>query len=66
MELLIKVDLARIRRNVAAVRAATGGRVLLMVKADAYGHGMKRVARALESDADMLGVAVLEEGRALR
>lgn len=60
------VDLGVIRRNVAAVRALTGVRVLVMVKADAYGHGMTAVAHALRDMADFFGVATLEEGVELR
>lgn len=66
MELLVKVNLGKIRRNLRAVRTLTGGRILLMVKADGYGHGMTEVARAVEDEVDMLGVAVTEEGRRLR
>ena len=66
MRLIQTVDLGVIRRNVAAVRARTGVRVLVMVKADAYGHGMIEVARAIADEADMLGVATLEEGEELR
>ena len=40
---------------------------LAIVKADAYGHGAVRVARALvEAGASMLGVALVEEGIELR
>lgn len=66
MRLGIDVDLGVVRRNVAAVRALTGTRLLLMVKADAYGHGMKNVAAALARDVDYFGVATLEEGEELR
>jgi alanine racemase len=45
--------------------AAPGRSVIAMVKANAYGHGIVRVARAL-SKADALGVASLEEGVVLR
>src|SRR5579864_3283680 len=38
---------------------------MAMVKANAYGHGIVRAAKAL-SDADALGVASLDEGMALR
>ena len=37
-----------------------------VVKADAYGHGVVRVARALGEDVDALGVACVEEAVALR
>lgn len=41
-------------------------RVLFMVKANAYGHGLVEVARATESLVDGFGVATLEEGVELR
>lgn len=66
MELLMYVDLARLRRNLAEIRAVCGTDILLMVKADAYGHGMTEIARAAEDCVDMFGVATVEEGAALR
>ena len=66
MRLIQTVDLGAIRRNVRAVRSKTRTRVLVMVKADAYGHGMTEVARSLADEADYLGVATLEEGEELR
>ncbi len=66
MDLHAEVDLGRICRNLESVRARTGVRVLLMVKADAYGHGMREVARAAEPYADFFGVATVGEGEALR
>lgn len=46
---------------------AGGARFLAVVKADAYGHGAVPVARAaLEAGADMLAVAIPEEGIELR
>jgi alanine racemase len=64
-----EVDLDRFRRNLEAIRAATGGtrRILLVVKADAYGHGAVEIARhAIANGVDMLGVATLHEGIELR
>jgi len=64
-----EIDLAALRHNVAAVRArlAPDVRVMAVVKADAYGHGAVRVARALAgAGVDMFGVALVEEGVALR
>jgi len=40
--------------------------VMLVVKANAYGHGLVEVTRALADYADCVGVAVLEEGIQLR
>lgn len=63
------VDLAAIARNVRSIKALVGPAVRLMavVKADAYGHGLVPVARAaLAAGAERLGVALPEEGTALR
>jgi alanine racemase len=64
-----EVDLDRFARNVAAIEAAVGPgcAILLVVKADAYGHGAVEIARAaLEAGVSMLGVATLHEGIELR
>jgi alanine racemase len=62
-----RVDLARLAANYAAVAAFAQRPVLPVVKADAYGHGAGRVARALEAlGAPLLVVAYPEEGQALR
>ncbi|MHB9110233.1 MAG: alanine racemase [Armatimonadota bacterium] len=65
----VEVDLSAIRENIRAVNACVGHDtgVLAVVKADAYGHGLAPVARAvLEGGATMLGVAIPEEVSALR
>ncbi len=60
------VDSSALRANLARIRSlAPRSRVLAIVKANGYGHGIVHVARALES-ADGFGVARLEEGIALR
>ena len=62
------VDLGALHRNVAAVRARVGAaRIMGIVKANAYGHGLVPTSRALlEAGVERLGVAFLEEGIALR
>jgi len=62
------IDLDAVRANVARLRdVARGTRLLAVVKADGYGHGMLAVARAArEAGAEWLGVAVVEEALALR
>ena len=62
------VDLAAIRHNLGALRAAAPGALqLATVKANAYGHGLLPVARAaLDGGADWLGVAQLAEAFTLR
>lgn len=65
----LTVDLAAIVHNLGALRALLprGARVAGVVKADAYGHGLVPVARALkDAGAEALAVAVLAEGAHLR
>ncbi|KGQ20280.1 Alanine racemase [Lysobacter dokdonensis DS-58] len=55
-----------LRHNLSQVRArAPGSRVMAVVKADGYGHGLERVARALQG-ADAFGVAALSDAERLR
>jgi len=52
--------------NLARVRAlAPGAKVLAIVKADGYGHGLERVISALSS-ADAFGVASIEDATRIR
>lgn len=64
----VEVDLARLRENFWAIqRAAGGAKVMPILKANAYGHGLLEVARHLASlGAPYFGVAFLEEGILLR
>jgi alanine racemase len=62
----ITINLAALRHNLRQIRRmAPGAAVLAMVKSNAYGHGLERIALALP-DADAFGVASLEEGLHLR
>ncbi len=63
-----EVDVAAIRANTAWLRARSNAPALLAaVKADGYGHGLEIAARAaVAGGADWLGVALVEEGAALR
>lgn len=61
------INLAALRNNLrTARRYAPGSALLAVIKANAYGHGMLPVARALQDDANGFAVARLEEGLALR
>ena len=63
------VDLAVLRKNVRLIKESLpeGTRLMAVVKADAYGHGMVQVAReALRAGASHLAVALVEEGVGLR
>lgn len=62
-------DLGAIAANLAGIRGRVGDRkVLVAVKANAYGHGAVPVARMIEATgaADWLGVATTREGLELR
>jgi alanine racemase len=63
-----EIDLGALRQNFAEARRLAGpAEVLAVVKANAYGHGAVAVARALEGEgAQLLGVALVEEGLELR
>ncbi len=69
------IDRAALRNNVAQVRAnAPGRRIMAIIKANAYGHGLVRIAQMLsrpseeqhETKVDAFGVACLEEAERLR
>ncbi len=61
------IDLAQLRRNAEAIRAKVfPAKVLVMLKANAYGHGVDGVAPYIEPFVDAIGVAVLDEGIHLR
>lgn len=57
------IDLSALKSNLRAVRRATSSRVMAVIKANAYGHGMMRAAEAL-SDAE--GFALLDVSDAVQ
>ena len=65
-----EIDLRSLRHNLRKIRKAvkpSGAEVLAVVKADAYGHGMKAVARILtKSGVSFFGVANIHEASELR
>lgn len=65
-EVVATIRLEALRHNLRMVRRlCPRSQVVAMVKANAYGHGLLPVARAL-ADADSLGVATIDEAMALR
>lgn len=61
------VDLSALSANVSKIKKECAVDVLAVVKADAYGHGLIRVASAaIKAGASWLGVALLEEAITLR
>ncbi|TME13843.1 MAG: alanine racemase [Chloroflexi bacterium] len=65
----VEIDLSAIANNTRQIKALLGPRVRILasLKADAYGHGVVKVARTvLHNGASMLGVATVSEARPLR
>ncbi|HET7687108.1 MAG TPA: alanine racemase [Candidatus Macondimonas sp.] len=63
----IRIDLGALVHNIARVRRhAPRARVMAVVKADAYGHGLVTVAQTLAAHAEALAVARLDEALRLR
>ncbi len=63
----VEIDRSAFRHNAKVVRERIGkAEMLAVVKANAYGHGLMGVAEALGEDAQLFGVANLEEAIALR
>lgn len=64
--LVAQINLSALRANVAKARErAVGAQILAVVKANAYGHGLKRVLPAL-SEADGLALVELDAAVVLR
>ncbi len=64
-----EIDLAALRGNLAWIRHCVGPqkKIITVVKADAYGHGLKQIAALLmQSGTDIFGVANLVEAQAIR
>lgn len=64
----VEVNLKILAENFKAIKAHIGkSKVMPVLKANAYGHGLVRIAQLYEElKADYLGVAVVEEGILLR
>ena len=62
-----EISLSAIKQNFKSIKSRTAADVLAVVKADAYGHGLIPVSKALEeAGADWFGTALLEEAINLR
>ncbi len=64
----VEVDLRLIKENFYALKSFLGQvKIMPILKANAYGHGLIRIAQVYQDmNADYLGVAVVEEGILLR
>jgi alanine racemase len=59
----VEINLDSLIHNVEAIQRLVGNNVgiLLIVKADAYGHGAVQIAQAVEQRVDCFGVATVDE-----
>ena len=63
----LEINLPQLRKNIEVIRSHVApAKVMTMVKANAYGHGLDGVAPYIEPYVDSFGVAILEEGIQLR
>ena len=63
----VEVNLSQLSRNLQAIREKVSpAKIMIVVKANAYGHGLTEVAKYLDPKVDYIAVAVLEEGILLR
>ena len=63
----LEVNLNQLKQNLEAIRAKVApAKVLVVLKANAYGHGVDGVAPFIAPFADYIGVAIAEEGIHLR
>lgn len=63
-----EIDIAAIQRNLIQIRSQAGqARVMAVVKANAYGHGIREIAKVCaDNGVSFFGVATLEEALELR
>lgn len=62
---VLAVDLAAVRANAQYLVRKTGKMLIAVVKADAYGHGLKEVVGALDKVARLYAVATADEALAV-
>ena len=61
------LDLDAVRHNINVVRQhAPAAKIMAVIKANAYGHGLLRVAEVLKQEVDAVAVARADEGMRLR
>jgi alanine racemase len=60
-----RVQLSNLRHNLKVLKSKTKSRLVLVVKADAYGHGLKQVVSGLKN-VDCFAVATIDEALTIR
>lgn len=63
-----QIDLSAVRKNIEAIRAAVRpeSKLMVVLKADGYGHGAVPIAKRIDDIADAYGMAIVEEAVELR
>ena len=63
-----QIDLAAVQKNIEAIRASIrkDSKLMVVLKADGYGHGAVPIAKRIDDIADAYGVAIVEEAVELR
>lgn len=63
----LEINLTQLKQNLDAIRAHVApAKVMPMLKANAYGHGIEGVSKFIDLYVDYFGVALVEEGIYLR
>lgn len=68
MRVYAEINLDAIKHNIAEIRKKVGNttKIMLVIKADGYGHGSVAVAQAMQEQVEAFCVATIEEGILLR
>ena len=63
-----QIDLSAVRKNIEAIRNSvrTESKLMVVLKADGYGHGAVPIAKRIDDIADAYGMAIVEEAVELR
>ncbi|HYR87108.1 MAG TPA: alanine racemase [Terriglobia bacterium] len=61
----IEIDGARLRANISTFKKLIGSDMMVVVKANAYGHGLEVVTPVIAEGADWLGVNCVDEALAI-
>lgn len=59
--LAVEVDIGLIKSNIEFIKSVYKKSICAVVKADAYGHGMQRLAKAISDDVYAFAVATVDE-----
>lgn len=62
----LEVNLGAIKHNLHKIRSLTSSKICAVVKANAYGHGLVGVAKAIDKDVDFFAVGSTQEAITLR